>query len=544
MKNILATLLTVCAVVSCAQTQPKSQVPVLDYEQLNAQALKEYDQPVRPGYEGKNPYWNGYSTRFIYAPAFDLPEVEGAASYRYTASVKEQDFSFTAEKPNLALTPIWRKMPVGHVVLKVEGLDKQNQVVGLAGERKFYRDFPFQGPYQTPMRTYKESAVRAMMYIHHLPSTQAWEHGTEADMSFRYNTYPCKMVSAVIRNELMLTRFAKKSAAKALAIAKNAGDFLMRISQAPDAPLAYFPPTYYGNLLASALPANQGKTMGMEAAKAALAFIDLYEFTKEEKYLNHALGIARTYVRIQREDGSVPMKLDIATGEAVNEVNSSLHCLLYVFKNLHDKFGIDEFEPARAKAEHWMITRAYDKFELVGQFEDVGVEGLKPYENLTHWTGIPYLTYALENGERSPEVIALAQDVIRFSEDQFVLWNMEPGPNGYRTCALPGVWEQHKYRVPVDDSAGNLATGWLALYKATGDKLYFAKAKAMMDNIVCVQDIRTGRIPTIWTEKYEKDPSREVWLNCLLDDILALFLFSHFVGEESCDEIEGGQLMG
>ena len=119
MKNILATLLTVCAVVSCAQTQPKSQVPVLDYEQLNAQALKEYDQPVRPGYEGKNPYWNGYSTRFIYAPAFDLPEVEGAASYRYTASVKEQDFSFTAEKPNLALTPIWRKMPVGACKFRV-----------------------------------------------------------------------------------------------------------------------------------------------------------------------------------------------------------------------------------------------------------------------------------------------------------------------------------------------------------------------------------------------------------------------------------------
>ena len=544
MKPIVATLLSICALVSCAQTQPQSQVPELDYKQLNAQALNEYDQPVRPGYEGKNPYWNGYSIRFIYAPAFDLPEVEGATSYRYTASVKGQDFTFTAEKPNLALTPIWREMPVGDVVLKVEGLDKQNNVVGLAGERKFYRHFPFQGPYHTPIRTYKETAIRAMMYIHHLPSTQAWEHGTEADMSFPHNTYPCKTVSAVIRSELMLTKFSEKNAAQALAIAKGAGDFLMRISQKPDAPLAYFPPTYYGNLLASGFELNKGKTMGMEAAKAALAFIDLYEYTKEEKYLNHALGIARTYVRLQREDGSVPMKLFWATGEPVNNVNASLHCLLYVFKNLHDKFGIDEFEPARAKAENWMITQAYDKFEFVGQFEDIRLEDRKPYENMTHWTCVPHLTYLLQAGERSPEVIDLAKDVLRFSEDQFVLWDMEPGPDGYRVFTLPGVWEQHRYRVPVDDSACNLAAGWLALYQATGDKLYFAKAKAMMDNLSVVQDVRTGRIPTVWKEKFEIDPSLEIWLNCMLDDILALFLFSNFVGEEGCCDIEGGQLMG
>lgn len=522
----------------------ETRLPELDYQALNAQALDLYDRPVRPGYEGKNPYWNGYSTRFIFAPAFDFKEVEGAKAYRYTASVKGKDYCFTAAKPNLALTPVWRQLPVGDVALKVEGIDAEGQVAGLAGERSFYRHFPFHGPYHGQVRSYKETAVRAMMYIHRLPSTQAWEHGTEADMSFPHNTYPCKTVSAVIRSELMLTHFSPKEKEKALAIAKGAGDFLMRISQAPDAPLAYFPPTYYGNLLASAFELNQGKTMGMEAAKAALALLDLYEYTREEKYLHHALGIARTYVRIQREDGSVPMKLVLATGEAVNDVNASLHCLLYVFRKLHDSFGIDEFEPARLKAEHWMKTCAYDRFEMVGQFEDIRIEDRKPYENLTHWTGVPYLTYALNNGDRSPETLALARDVINFSEDQFVLWDSEPGPDGYQVFSLPGVWEQHRYPVPVDDSAGNLATGWLALYQATGDKLYFAKAKALMDHMTAVQDVRTGRIPTVWKDKFEEEPDLEIWLNCTLDDILALLLFSNFVGEERSDGIAGGSLMG
>ena len=40
-------------------------------------------QVVRPGIPGERPFWNINAHRFIYAPAFDLPEVEGAASYRF-----------------------------------------------------------------------------------------------------------------------------------------------------------------------------------------------------------------------------------------------------------------------------------------------------------------------------------------------------------------------------------------------------------------------------------------------------------------------------
>lgn len=528
MKRFFVTLIILGASICGA----RAQAPALNYKQLNARAKKEYSKPVRPGYEGKNPYWNGYSIRFLYAPAFDFKEVEGACTYLYTATVNGKDFSFTAKRPNLSLSPIWKNLPVGDVVLKVEGIDAKRNVVGLAGERKFRRDYPYQGPYHDKTRSYKEAAIKALMFIHHLPCTLSWERNDEPDMSFHNNTYPCKTVSATIRCELMLTNFSEKQGPQALAIAKKAGEFLMRVSQPEGAPLAYFPPTYYGNLQASAKESNKGKTMSMEAAKAAMALLDLYQYTGDKKYLDHTLGIARTYARIQRPDGSIPMKLVVATGEPVNEVNASLHPVLYVFKRLHDQFGIDEFESARIKAENWMNTVAYARFEMVGQFEDVGIEGRKPYENLTHWTGVPYLTYALENGNRTPELVELAKDVINFSEDQFVLWDSDKGKDGFRVNSLPGVWEQHKYRVPVDDSAANMATGWLALYKVTGDKLYYAKAKAMMDNMTVVQDIRSGRIPTVWNERYDREPAKDVWLSCMLIDIQALFQFSAFVGEE------------
>lgn len=54
----------------------------LDYAAINAQAAEQYLRPIRPGYEGRNPFWNGFAKKFIYAPAFDFDEVAGAANYR------------------------------------------------------------------------------------------------------------------------------------------------------------------------------------------------------------------------------------------------------------------------------------------------------------------------------------------------------------------------------------------------------------------------------------------------------------------------------
>ena len=90
---------------------------------LNSQAEKEYLQPVRPGYEGRNPFWNKFSKKFMYAPAFDFAEVEGAAKYRFTASQEGFESSFEDKSPQAPLSPIWTDIPVGDTHLKVVALD-------------------------------------------------------------------------------------------------------------------------------------------------------------------------------------------------------------------------------------------------------------------------------------------------------------------------------------------------------------------------------------------------------------------------------------
>ena len=54
------------------------------YNRLNKQAEAEYLQPVRPASEGRNPCWNKFAKKFMYAPAFDVPSVSRADKYRFT----------------------------------------------------------------------------------------------------------------------------------------------------------------------------------------------------------------------------------------------------------------------------------------------------------------------------------------------------------------------------------------------------------------------------------------------------------------------------
>ena len=160
MKNIILTLVALLAITSC-RTADK-------FATLNKKAKAEYNTPIRPGYEGRNPYWNRFSNKFMYAPAFDFKEVEGAVKYRYTVTqnVKEnaKKWSFTEKAPNRSLAPIWQQIEVGNVILTIEALDKAGKSIATVGERKFYRDTPFTGPYHGAVRGYKESALLALLF--------------------------------------------------------------------------------------------------------------------------------------------------------------------------------------------------------------------------------------------------------------------------------------------------------------------------------------------------------------------------------------------
>ena len=446
------------------------------YERLNKQAAGEYLQPVRPASEGRNPCWNKFAKKFMYAPAFDVPAQSDAISYRFTVSSDAGSWSFETDSPGASLAPIWNSIPPSKVDLCVEAKLICDTMVTVY-TRSFVRDYPFEGPYRDAVRDYREAAIKGALYVHLMPEVQHWTVSDVPDMAYSHNTYPCKIIGATIRNECLVARELPERRENALQVARNAAAFLIAMSRPEGDALAYFPPTYYLDREASKREWNQGKTMTLEAASAGQAFLDLYDATGEKEYFERAVGIGRTYVRLQREDGSLPIKVDFATGEPVNDVSAMLHPLLRYFARL-ESYGLQEFAPAREKGERWMDEVAVERFDMTGQFEDVNVKGLEPYQNLTNCTAAPYASYLMHKTVITDRDRANARDLVRLSEDQFVHWAYHDSlSDGFPRKNAPCVHEQYHYEMPVDNSACNVANAWLDIYEDSGDLLCLARPK-------------------------------------------------------------------
>ena len=526
MKRLALILLAVTGICACNRPQC--------YSSLNEQAAAEYLEPVRPASEGRNPCWNKFAKKFIYAPCFDVPEVPEAAGYRFTVRKGDDSWSFTADAPGASLAPVWNSVPPGDVELEVEAIGQDGSSLGTVYTRNFLRDFPFDGPYRPAVRDYREAAIKAALYVFLMPEIQHWTESALPDMNYPHNTYPCKIIGATVRIACLVAKELPERRENALGVARGAAAFLMDMSRPAGEPLAFFPPTYYLDKEASKKDWNKGKTMTMEAAAAGQAFLDLYDLCGEQEYLDRAVEIGRTYVRLQREDGSLPIKLDFLTGEPVNDVCAMLDPLLNYFVRL-EGYGFSEFGGPRSLGERWMDEVAVERFDMTGQFEDVNVKDLEPYQNLTNCTAAPYASYLLNKADKSSRDIDNALDLIRLSEDQFVHWAYpELLPDGFYKRNAPCVHEQYRYEMPVDNSACNVANAWLDWYEYSGDLLALAKAEALLDNMTIQQNAVNGMIPTTWEfRETGKDRNRTFWANCSYSSIITLMRFAGMADERA-----------
>ena len=109
-------------------------------------AQKESMEPIHPGIPGKRPFWNTFSKRFIYAPAFDFKAISDAETYRFSILSEdgEEVVVFEAENPWLPLTPIWDELPFERFQLTVEALGLKNgKDTQIVGQREFLKSPSF-----------------------------------------------------------------------------------------------------------------------------------------------------------------------------------------------------------------------------------------------------------------------------------------------------------------------------------------------------------------------------------------------------------------
>lgn len=526
-----------CALLSGCEAKQKSILDRLDYESLNAKALSEYAMPVHPGHRGQVPFWNKYAFKFMYAPAFDFDDVEGAVGYTFAAEAGGQTFTFESVNPGSALSKIWTAMPAGKVCLSVQAHDGEGNPLGEPQVREFEKGSPFAGPYPSARVDYMEAAVRAAEAVHRSIIAQNWLKSPEPDLEYVFNCYPCKIWSATIQNECFLAEQKPALRDSALAVAHIVADCLIRHARPAGSPLAYFPPTYYRSEsgeggIQGVVDSNINYTMFVEAVCAAKALLDLYDATGEVRYFNHAFYIATTYRKLQAEDGSWPVKVNYFTGQPVADAPCMPTTILQLAQRMLEQYKVTGFEKMVKKAETWLKENTIATFNFNGQFEDVAVDDKAPFQNLTNCTAVDCIDYLM--GKRAPteqEINACIQ-MARFAEDQFTLWNSpinarQSHLENYEPVNRPFVYEQFEFQCPIDHSTAGVAMAWMHVYNATGDLLALAKAKTLIDTIIWAQDPETGMIPTVLYDKYPFT----IWANCSWQSITALTRFAKLISD-------------
>lgn len=508
-------------------------------EDLPTRIDREMTTVVREcGVDGQPAIWTGpKACQFLYPPQFAFTNVAGAVAYRYDlVDGKGVKATMTAARPTAPLVPVWRTLTENaSVTLTVTGVGKDGKDCGVAGTRTFWKLARFRpGTYPAPKRTYAEATARLYDYIFNLPSTKYLLANAKPDPDYNLNAYPAKMMTALIGAGVRYAQACPDRRDVALKLARYAADYLISISLPADAVLAHFPPTYDkpkpGHGLGGAGPSRQGQNMLIYPAEAGNAYLKLYDFTKEEKYLTAARRIGETYLKLQGEDGTCPLLVVEKTGVPTCRNRAFPLHIAELLGQLADLTDDDRFRQAAERGYAYIRRGPMTDWDWEGQFEDTSSNG--KYSNLTKHPPCETAIVLLERNGDDEETVKFAREVLMFAEDQFVCWQVPcdekgKGPRGiggwdsnYKTWTCPSALEQWNCYVPIDGSASKMVNTYLAYWRVTGDELALAKAKALADSMVNIQ-MDSGRIQTFWCNDYRLDPLSD-WVNCLIASAEAL----------------------
>lgn len=507
--------------------------------ELAKQAFEESCNPatgVKHGVKNGFPFWNTESQQFMYVPAFHFTGLKSVKKYRYDA-VDENGATHSFEAGNCCerLTPIWAEIPEGVVKLTVTALNDDGSDYSLIGARTFFKSASF--PAKTPKAvcSYAECARKAYDYAMKQDFIQHLLKYGKPDPHYDLNTYPTKIISSLVIAMLSYARICPERKDEAMQIAVNGAEYLLSITPRGDVPLADLPPTYhfdfcpdpdeYGIITPNYRNAiaRKNTTMMIYPASAGVMYLRLGIALNDEKYINEAIKIGDYYTNTIEKNGTWYLVRSTITGEPIEEnfIAPSNNVVPFLME-LYDYTKNDAYNQTAAKAIDYTLNTQMNAYNWEGQFEDIPVSS--NYTNLTHYGPNSVAEYYIQYHRDSPECMEIAKELLRFAEDQFVVWN-RPNPWGYKWYSnwdgfgdnapewtTPCALEQYSWYVPIDASTSHFVHVFLNMYKAGCGEIYLAKAKALADQVTRVQH-EDGKIPTHWMNT--KGAEDNFWYNCM-----------------------------
>jgi maltose/maltodextrin transport system substrate-binding protein len=168
-----------------------------------------------------------------------------------------------------------------------------------------------------------------------------------------------------------------------------------------------------------------------------------------------------------------------------------------------------------------MMDNPVRSFDWKAQFDDAKLRG--PYENLSKHEACLFAGYLFAH--KKPEEIALGEELLRFAEDQFVIWEQPPvlpargdklaAQNWFTPCSA----EQYAMFEPISGSSAFMIVAYVRAYQASGKPLYLAKAQSLANALTVAQQHHHGRYPTRMIRE-----DLAYWINSSVNTIRAMHL--------------------
>jgi uncharacterized protein YyaL (SSP411 family) len=196
-----------------------------------------------------------------------------------------------------------------------------------------------------------------------------------------------------------------------------------------------------------------------KGAIMALAYIELYKASQEQRFLEASNAIGQTLASKQRTNGTWPFRVDPETEKVIEDYTSSVIYAVMLFENLDDLNKSDHYKTYRDRTWEWLINGPIKTKEFRGFYEDIP----ESTEGRTNYDGLDVIRYLLANRTDSNGYLEMAQELNAWIEEIFMdkIEGFEPAE---------GIREQ----LQCNDVMGIHSLNWASMLKdlseASGDE--------------------------------------------------------------------------
>jgi uncharacterized protein YyaL (SSP411 family) len=324
-------------------------------------------------------------------------------------------------------------------------------------------------------------------------SAHVLEDGSRSARTF---CFPARQHAYFINTFLLYHAYSNE--AEWLARAKDLGDWNLAHSTPADAAWANLPWAVWTDGRGGGSQ-DKDATEPDKAAWFGMAYLKLYDVTKDAKYLDGAKAIAKTLAKHQGEDGSWPFRVVPQDGVVRQQSGGAPVFYVEFFERIAKYDDQPEYRKVYERALKQMIQRNVVENRWGTYHEDIRE---RPETHLSAEPMSFTADWLFRHGKQNPEYIEMGRKIIARMEEKLV------HTEGHPAAPAPAVSEQSTFQHMMPGHTSRYCAALANLHAATGDK--DAKRKALSGfNALTYMQSEPGLYRTMFQLVNEKKPNRK-----------------------------------